>query len=222
MPSGLTCLSLRLSPRSAFTMHVEAGHSAVPEEGPKDLRCPLCLYHTKYKRNMIDHIVLHRGNLPDSASWRRWREQVALSRPPQHPLPGHSLLQARDHSDGHGDSQQDRNPSLLEGVPPFLHPEGGKGLDSTGNVSLGSPSVRDPYILSPLPPTVCLACTPGRRGQGTTWWVRAALWGKDQSDDFQSRRCGFPRNRQGERLLQTKRPDSYEETRCMGLGFKKR
>lgn len=48
--------------RSAFTMHVEAGHSAVPEEGPKDLRCPLCLYHTKYKRNMIDHIVLHRGN----------------------------------------------------------------------------------------------------------------------------------------------------------------
>lgn len=54
------CLS---SLRSAFTMHVEAGHSAVPEEGPKDLRCPLCLYHTKYKRNMIDHIVLHRGNL---------------------------------------------------------------------------------------------------------------------------------------------------------------
>lgn len=44
-------------------MHVEAGHSAVPEEGPKDLRCPLCLYHTKYKRNMIDHIVLHRGNI---------------------------------------------------------------------------------------------------------------------------------------------------------------
>ncbi|XP_027525646.1 zinc finger protein 462-like isoform X2 [Corapipo altera] len=46
--------------KSAFTMHVEAGHSADPEEGPKDLRCPLCLYHTKYKRNMIDHIVLHR------------------------------------------------------------------------------------------------------------------------------------------------------------------
>ncbi|NXL53858.1 ZN462 protein, partial [Podilymbus podiceps] len=41
-------------------MHVEAGHSAVPEEGPKDLHCPLCLYHTKYKCNMIDHIVLHR------------------------------------------------------------------------------------------------------------------------------------------------------------------
>ncbi|XP_075594953.1 zinc finger protein 462-like isoform X9 [Balearica regulorum gibbericeps] len=46
--------------KSAFTMHVEAGHSAVPEEGPKDLRCPLCLYHTKYKHNMIDHIVLHK------------------------------------------------------------------------------------------------------------------------------------------------------------------
>ncbi|XP_074850728.1 zinc finger protein 462 isoform X3 [Carettochelys insculpta] len=46
--------------KSAFTMHVDAGHSVVPEEGPKDLRCPLCLYHTKYKRNMIDHIVLHR------------------------------------------------------------------------------------------------------------------------------------------------------------------
>ncbi|KAM6232395.1 zinc finger protein 462-like isoform 2-T2 [Porphyrio hochstetteri] len=46
--------------KSAFTMHVEAGHSAVPEEGPKELRCPLCLYHTKYKHNMIDHIVLHR------------------------------------------------------------------------------------------------------------------------------------------------------------------
>ncbi|XP_073522943.1 zinc finger protein 462 isoform X3 [Phyllobates terribilis] len=46
--------------KSAFTMHVEAGHSTCPEEGPKDLRCPLCLYHTKYKHNMIDHIVLHR------------------------------------------------------------------------------------------------------------------------------------------------------------------
>ncbi|XP_068280410.1 zinc finger protein 462-like isoform X2 [Nyctibius grandis] len=46
--------------KSTFTMHVKAGHSAVPEEGPKDLRCPLCLYHTKYKHNMIDHIVLHR------------------------------------------------------------------------------------------------------------------------------------------------------------------
>ncbi|XP_029920531.1 zinc finger protein 462 isoform X2 [Myripristis murdjan] len=47
--------------KNTFTMHVEAGHSiSVPEEGPKDLRCPLCLYHTKHKSNMIDHIVLHR------------------------------------------------------------------------------------------------------------------------------------------------------------------
>lgn len=53
-------------------MHVEAGHSAVPEEGPKDLRCPLCLYHTKYKRNMIDHIVLHRGNLPKCGFLGTW------------------------------------------------------------------------------------------------------------------------------------------------------
>eukprot|EP00063_Salmo_salar_P019470 XP_013994305.1 PREDICTED: zinc finger protein 462-like isoform X2 [Salmo salar] len=46
--------------KSAFTMHVEAGHTVVLEEGHKDLRCPLCLYHTKYKSSMIDHIVLHR------------------------------------------------------------------------------------------------------------------------------------------------------------------
>lgn len=58
--------------RSAFTMHVEAGHSAVPEEGPKDLRCPLCLYHTKYKRNMIDHIVLHRGKLSSFLTQFLW------------------------------------------------------------------------------------------------------------------------------------------------------
>lgn len=46
-------------------MHVEAGHnSSEPEDIPKDLRCPLCLYHTKNKSNMIDHIVLHRGT-PD-------------------------------------------------------------------------------------------------------------------------------------------------------------
>ena len=41
---------------------MEAGHNNnVPEDIPKDLRCPLCLYHTKHKSNMIDHIVLHRG-----------------------------------------------------------------------------------------------------------------------------------------------------------------
>ncbi|CAG5867547.1 unnamed protein product [Menidia menidia] len=47
--------------KNTFNMHVEAGHNnTVPEELPKDLRCPLCLYHTKHKSNMIDHIVLHR------------------------------------------------------------------------------------------------------------------------------------------------------------------
>lgn len=50
--------------RNSFSMHVEAGHnSSEPEDIPKDLRCPLCLYHTKNKSNMIDHIVLHRGRL---------------------------------------------------------------------------------------------------------------------------------------------------------------
>ncbi|XP_063745649.1 zinc finger protein 462 isoform X2 [Eleginops maclovinus] len=47
--------------KNTFTMHVEAGHNNnAPENLPKDLRCPLCLYHTKHKSNMIDHIVLHR------------------------------------------------------------------------------------------------------------------------------------------------------------------
>ncbi|XP_066501632.1 zinc finger protein 462 isoform X2 [Hoplias malabaricus] len=46
--------------KSTFTMHVEAGHNSTPDEGPKDLRCPFCLYHTKYKSHMIDHIILHR------------------------------------------------------------------------------------------------------------------------------------------------------------------
>lgn len=50
--------------RNSFSMHVEAGHNSTePEDIPKDLRCPLCLYHTKNKSNMIDHIVLHRGTL---------------------------------------------------------------------------------------------------------------------------------------------------------------
>lgn len=49
-------------------MHVEAGHnSSEPEDIPKDLRCPLCLYHTKNKSNMIDHVVLHRGKLEGRA-----------------------------------------------------------------------------------------------------------------------------------------------------------
>ncbi|XP_012724428.2 zinc finger protein 462 isoform X1 [Fundulus heteroclitus] len=44
-----------------FSMHVEAGHNnSGSEELHKELHCPLCLYHTKHKSNMIDHIVLHR------------------------------------------------------------------------------------------------------------------------------------------------------------------
>lgn len=46
--------------KSTFTLHVEGGHTGSPEEIPKDLRCPFCLYHTKHKSGMIDHIVLHR------------------------------------------------------------------------------------------------------------------------------------------------------------------
>uniref|UniRef100_UPI0037E96F80 zinc finger protein 462 isoform X2 n=1 Tax=Semicossyphus pulcher TaxID=241346 RepID=UPI0037E96F80 len=47
--------------KNTFTMHTEAGHNNnAPDDLPKDLRCPLCLYHTKHKSNMIDHIVLHR------------------------------------------------------------------------------------------------------------------------------------------------------------------
>ncbi|XP_051962217.1 zinc finger protein 462-like isoform X1 [Xyrauchen texanus] len=46
--------------KSTFTLHVENGHASTPEETPKDLSCPFCLYHTKHKGSMIDHIVLHR------------------------------------------------------------------------------------------------------------------------------------------------------------------
>ncbi|XP_051906317.1 zinc finger protein 462 isoform X1 [Hippocampus zosterae] len=50
--------------KNTFTLHVEAGHNNnsnnnVPEDVRKELRCPLCLYHTKYKSSMIDHVVLH-------------------------------------------------------------------------------------------------------------------------------------------------------------------
>nr|XP_046241347.1 zinc finger protein 462-like [Scatophagus argus] len=48
--------------RKTLEMHMEAGHSTC-QSGPthqKDLRCPFCLYQTKSKNNMIDHIVLHR------------------------------------------------------------------------------------------------------------------------------------------------------------------
>lgn len=46
--------------RKRFDMHMEAGGSSCLPEAPKDLRCPLCLYHSKNKNNMIDHIILHR------------------------------------------------------------------------------------------------------------------------------------------------------------------
>ncbi|KAK9522265.1 hypothetical protein VZT92_018742 [Zoarces viviparus] len=48
--------------RKTLEKHMEAGHSAGQSEPThdKDLRCPFCLYQTKNKNNMIDHIVLHR------------------------------------------------------------------------------------------------------------------------------------------------------------------
>ncbi|XP_041643250.1 zinc finger protein 462-like isoform X2 [Cheilinus undulatus] len=48
--------------RKNLEMHMERGHSAFQSEPThqKDLSCPFCLYQTKNKNNMIDHIVLHR------------------------------------------------------------------------------------------------------------------------------------------------------------------
>ncbi|XP_070821093.1 zinc finger protein 462-like [Chaetodon trifascialis] len=48
--------------RKTLEMHMKKGHSASQSEPThqKDLRCPFCLYQTKNKNNMIDHIVLHR------------------------------------------------------------------------------------------------------------------------------------------------------------------
>uniref|UniRef100_A0A8D3E7D7 C2H2-type domain-containing protein n=1 Tax=Scophthalmus maximus TaxID=52904 RepID=A0A8D3E7D7_SCOMX len=48
--------------RKTLEMHMETGHSMCQSEPThqKDLRCPFCLYQTKNKNNMIDHIVLHR------------------------------------------------------------------------------------------------------------------------------------------------------------------
>nr|XP_040051082.1 zinc finger protein 462-like [Gasterosteus aculeatus aculeatus]XP_040051083.1 zinc finger protein 462-like [Gasterosteus aculeatus aculeatus] len=48
--------------RKTLEMHMQVGHSTW-QPGPtheRDLRCPFCLYQTKNKNNMIDHIVLHR------------------------------------------------------------------------------------------------------------------------------------------------------------------
>uniref|UniRef100_A0A671UGB7 Zinc finger protein 462-like n=1 Tax=Sparus aurata TaxID=8175 RepID=A0A671UGB7_SPAAU len=48
--------------RKTLEMHVETGHSTCQSKPThqRDLRCPFCLYQTKNKNNMIDHIVLHR------------------------------------------------------------------------------------------------------------------------------------------------------------------
>ncbi|KAM4617025.1 zinc finger protein 462-like [Polymixia lowei] len=48
--------------RKTMELHQETGHSNCPSEPThqKDLRCPFCLYQTKNKNNMIDHIILHR------------------------------------------------------------------------------------------------------------------------------------------------------------------
>ncbi|XP_070689526.1 zinc finger protein 462-like [Pempheris klunzingeri] len=48
--------------RKTLEMHMKMGHSACQSEPThqKDLRCPFCLYQTKNKNNMIDHIILHR------------------------------------------------------------------------------------------------------------------------------------------------------------------
>ncbi|KAF7660214.1 hypothetical protein LDENG_00286170, partial [Lucifuga dentata] len=48
--------------RKNFEMHVERGHSNFKSKptNQKDHCCPFCLYQTKNKNNMIDHVVLHR------------------------------------------------------------------------------------------------------------------------------------------------------------------
>lgn len=145
------------SPRSAFTMHMEAGHSAVPEEGPKDLRCPLCLYHTKYKRNMIDHIVLHRGNLPNAAllACRGRVARVALSGcarkvsvvPWPWSLVPHLISRQEITVITTVTVNRIKTPSCRED---FLHLEGGKGDGFCGEHFCRLPSVWDVYILSPL------------------------------------------------------------------------
>ncbi|XP_020499656.3 zinc finger protein 462-like [Labrus bergylta] len=48
--------------RKTLKMHMDRGHSACPSEPThqKDICCPFCLYQTKNKNHMIDHIILHR------------------------------------------------------------------------------------------------------------------------------------------------------------------
>ncbi|XP_076747161.1 uncharacterized protein LOC112435653 isoform X2 [Maylandia zebra] len=52
-----------LKHKKTLEMHMETGHSTCQSKPThqKDLCCPFCLYQTKNKNNMIDHIVLHRG-----------------------------------------------------------------------------------------------------------------------------------------------------------------
>ncbi|KAJ8006055.1 hypothetical protein DPEC_G00124290 [Dallia pectoralis] len=46
--------------RKKLDMHTVTAHASGITEAVKDLHCPLCLYHTKNKKCMIDHIILHR------------------------------------------------------------------------------------------------------------------------------------------------------------------
>lgn len=66
-------------------MHVEVGHSTFQSQSTEQrvLRCPFCLYQTKTKNSMIDHIVLHRGKLDDG--------QDLVSSPPAEILIRHDI-----------------------------------------------------------------------------------------------------------------------------------
>ncbi|XP_024131126.1 zinc finger protein 462 [Oryzias melastigma] len=48
--------------RKSLEMHIDTGHLTVQPTTTyqKDFRCPFCLYQSKNKNHMIDHIVLHR------------------------------------------------------------------------------------------------------------------------------------------------------------------
>lgn len=58
------CVS-SLSSRKSMKKHSDMGHDSsrqLPAAAHQDnLSCPFCLYQTKNKNYMIDHIVLHRG-----------------------------------------------------------------------------------------------------------------------------------------------------------------
>ncbi|KAM3611133.1 uncharacterized protein V6R79_013928 [Siganus canaliculatus] len=48
--------------KKTLEKHIKTGHTTYQSEPThqRDIRCPFCLYQTKNKNNMIDHIVLHR------------------------------------------------------------------------------------------------------------------------------------------------------------------